>query len=143
MSMWKRAMDYLGLGPDDPYDDYDVAPEPERPMRGQRQQPMRDEYDRGPAPGGGSGMGGGMGSGRAQRGYSQHDYEPEPQPPMRAAPSRPTFPSSSPDPNIRRPVPANDESTVHPRPINPRPSSPAVNRLAPASATAYSPPFCT
>ena len=23
MSMWKKAMDYLGLGPDDAYDDYD------------------------------------------------------------------------------------------------------------------------
>ena len=32
MSMWKKAMDYLGLGPDDAYDDYDVAPEPERPV---------------------------------------------------------------------------------------------------------------
>ena len=30
MSMWKKAMDYLGLGPDDAYDDYEVAPEPER-----------------------------------------------------------------------------------------------------------------
>jgi cell division inhibitor SepF len=31
MSAWKKAMNYLGLGPDDAYDDYDVAPEPERP----------------------------------------------------------------------------------------------------------------
>ena len=23
MSLWKRTMDYLGLGPDDAYDDYD------------------------------------------------------------------------------------------------------------------------
>ena len=23
MPMWKKAMDYLGLGPDDAYDDYD------------------------------------------------------------------------------------------------------------------------
>ena len=34
MSIWKRAMDYLGLGPDDAYDDYDMAPDPEpRPSR--------------------------------------------------------------------------------------------------------------
>ena len=26
MSIWKRAMDYLGLGPDDAYDDYDLPP---------------------------------------------------------------------------------------------------------------------
>ena len=41
MSMWKKAMDYLGLGPDDAYDDYDIAPEPERPVRAAR--PPRDE----------------------------------------------------------------------------------------------------
>ena len=34
MSVWKRAMSYLGLGPDDAYDDYDLPPEPERAPRG-------------------------------------------------------------------------------------------------------------
>lgn len=121
--MWKKAMDYLGLGPDDPYDDYDVAPEPERPMRQQRQ-PMRDEY----------GMAGGQPPQRPQRGYSQHEYEPEPAP-ARPAPSRPTFPSASQDMNARRPAPAPDESTVQPRPINPRPQTPAVTRLAPVAST--------
>jgi hypothetical protein len=34
MAIWKKAMDYLGLGPDDAYDEYDAAPEPEpRPAR--------------------------------------------------------------------------------------------------------------
>ena len=33
MPMCKKAMDYLGLGPDDAYDDYDDAPEPERTTR--------------------------------------------------------------------------------------------------------------
>ena len=28
MSLWKRTMDYLGLGPDDAYDDYDDYDEP-------------------------------------------------------------------------------------------------------------------
>lgn len=36
MSMWKRAMDYLGLGEDDAYDDYDVEPEPEPRPRATR-----------------------------------------------------------------------------------------------------------
>ena len=28
MTVWKKAMSYLGLGPDDAYDDYDLPPEP-------------------------------------------------------------------------------------------------------------------
>lgn len=35
MTLWKRAMDYLGLGPEDPYDDYDL-PEEAEPPRQQR-----------------------------------------------------------------------------------------------------------
>jgi cell division inhibitor SepF len=31
MAFWKSAMNYLGLGPDDAYDDYDLAPEADRP----------------------------------------------------------------------------------------------------------------
>lgn len=38
MSMWKKAMDYLGLGPDDAYDDYEEYDEPE-PTRGPRRPP--------------------------------------------------------------------------------------------------------
>ena len=34
MTMFKKAMSYLGLGPEDPYDDYDLPEEPERPVRG-------------------------------------------------------------------------------------------------------------
>ena len=48
MSMWKRAMDYLGLGPDDAYDDYDLPPEPE-PRGSRGRQPRYDE----PVPRGG------------------------------------------------------------------------------------------
>ncbi len=36
MSLWKRTMDYLGLGPDDAYDDYDVYEEPAPPAHQQR-----------------------------------------------------------------------------------------------------------
>jgi cell division inhibitor SepF len=110
MSMWKKAMDYLGLGPDDAYDDYDVAPEPERPMRTAR--PQREE----PA--------------RQQRGY-EHETEAS----VRAVPTRPSFPTSTVnDVNARRPVPANDDSSVQPRPINPRPApAPRVVANAPGA----------
>ena len=37
--MWRRAMDYLGLGADDAYDDYDMSVEMERPQR-----PVRGGY---------------------------------------------------------------------------------------------------
>ena len=36
MSFWKKTMDYLGLGPDDAYDDYDDQVEPEPPSRSSR-----------------------------------------------------------------------------------------------------------
>ena len=64
MAMWKKAMDYLGLGPDDSYDEYDVAPEPERPQRAARQ--PRDDQP------------------RQQRGYA-NDYEQEA--PVRSVPA--------------------------------------------------------
>ena len=97
--MWKKAMDYLGLGPDDAYDDYDDAPEPERPSRQARA--PRDE-----AP-------------RQQGGYN-NDYD---DPPPRANSGRATFPSNpstGSDVAIRRPVAAGDQSSVKPRPSNPR-----------------------
>jgi cell division inhibitor SepF len=39
MTVWKKAMSYLGLGPDDAYDDYDMPPEPERTNRGPSRAP--------------------------------------------------------------------------------------------------------
>ena len=108
MSIWKRAMDYLGLGPDDAYDDYDLPPEPEpRVARGGGggRQPRYDE----PAV-------------RSSR--QMPEYEPEAV--VRTVPTRPTFPSRDSEPVARRPLPANDDSSVHPRPINPtRSSAPA------------------
>jgi cell division inhibitor SepF len=107
MSIWKRAMDYLGLGPDDAYDDYDLAPEPEpRPARGR--QPRYDE----PAP-------------RSPRAVPEYDSEVA----VRTVPTRPSFPTRDvvePAAAGRRPLPANDDSSVHPRPINPsRPAAPS------------------
>lgn len=102
MSIWKKAMDYLGLGPDDAYDDdYDVEPELEpRPTRQRAQR-----YDESPA--------------RASR-----PVEHEPDVAVRAVPARPSFPSRDGDVVVRRPMPSGDDSTVHPRPINPRPTAP-------------------
>ena len=36
MSLWKKTMDYLGLGPDDAYDDYDDYDEPAPAQRSAR-----------------------------------------------------------------------------------------------------------
>jgi cell division inhibitor SepF len=41
MTVWKKAMNYLGLGPDDAYDDYDAMP-PEAPPRGVTYDPELD-----------------------------------------------------------------------------------------------------
>lgn len=105
MSIWKRAMDYLGLGPDDAYDDYDLPADPEpRSARGARV----PRYDEPPVRGG----------------RSMPEYEPETA--VRPMPTRPTFPSRDTEPVTRRPAPANDDSSVHPRPINPtRTTAPA------------------
>lgn len=101
MAIWKRAMDYLGLGPDDSYDDYDVAPEPEpRPARGRQARDVDHDV-------------------RVGRGG---EFEREG--PVRAVPTRPSFPSRDGDTVSRRPLPAPDDSSVQPRPINqPRPST--------------------
>ena len=45
MSLWKKTMDYLGLGPDDAYDDYDAYDEPEPPVRQQRAPRDADAYE--------------------------------------------------------------------------------------------------
>lgn len=94
MSVWRRTMEYLGLGPDEAYDDYDPAPEPERTQRAPRREPEPQG-----------------------RGYPEYDSET-----VRAVPARPSFPSREPDYTGRRPVPATDDSGVRPRPVGaPRP----------------------
>jgi len=96
MSVWKRAMDYLGLGPDDAYDDYDLPPvEPDRSPRA-----PRGGYDdpRGARPSRGAGYG----------------YE-EPEP-IRSAPAR-TMPSRDLEPVPARPrITVPDDSGITPRP---------------------------
>jgi cell division inhibitor SepF len=96
MSLWKRTMDYLGLGPDDAYDDYDMADEYEpaprrRPNDIEARQPRhRDET---------------MGAEGV----------------VRTLPSRPTFPSRDFDPSQARRSPeraerVSDDSNVQLRP---------------------------
>lgn len=89
MSFWKRTMDYLGLGPDAAYDDYDVV----------------DEYE--PAP---RRRGNGDGDVRVRRDETTDDGV------VRTMPSRPTFPSRDFDPSQARRSADRDESGVAPRP---------------------------
>jgi cell division inhibitor SepF len=91
-------MDYLGLGPDDAYDDYDVIDEPEQAPR-QRRAAQEPEPR--------SGRGG-------------WGPEGEPEGVVRTVPSRPTFPSRDFDPSQARRQQqqqhAGDDSGVQPRP---------------------------
>jgi cell division inhibitor SepF len=101
MAIWKKAMDYLGLGPDDAYDDYDPSQEQERPKRN------RDD---------------------ASRNTGEHEAT------VRTMPARPTYPiPSGGDATARRPSPPPDDSSVQPRPINPRQGS--TPRTAPGPMT--------
>ncbi len=104
MSLWKKTMDYLGLGPDDAYDDYDDDYGQEPPARQQRA--PRDPE---PQPGR-NGRGG---------------WEPEPEPTVRTVAPRPSFPSRDFDASSasRRPAPSapasngrSNDSGVHVRP---------------------------
>jgi cell division inhibitor SepF len=93
MSLWKKTMDYLGLGPDDAYDDYydDVDPEPV----------PRGRQPRDP-------------DGRGGRGW-EGDVDVAPRPA-----TRPSFPSKDFDPSsARRGTSARpgDDSGVQIRPI--------------------------
>ncbi len=97
MSAWKRAMDYLGLGPDDAYDDYDMPPiEPEPIMRG-----GRGGYEPEPRQGRAPSRGG--------MNYDDNDLGVRPQ--SRSVPHR------DPDPIPVRPRPTfPDDSGITPRP---------------------------
>jgi cell division inhibitor SepF len=47
MSFLKSVMSYLGLGPEDSYDDYDLPPEPERPVSRARMPQASETMDSG------------------------------------------------------------------------------------------------
>ena len=92
MSFWKRSMEYLGLGPDDAYDDYDDGPEPEPPNR----QRHRDDHS---------------------RSSSRTSWPAEPDSgAVRAVPARPSFPSRDFESGRRSAAPGTDESGMPGRP---------------------------
>jgi cell division inhibitor SepF len=106
MPIWKKTMDYLGLGPDDTYDDYDDDVEPEPPAR---QRAPRDDT------------------------RSQRVRGPEPEPTVRTVAPRPSFPSRDFDASAvpRRPRP--DDSGVQTRPAEqPQPQQPQQPPQQPA-----------
>ncbi len=110
MSVWKRTMDYLGLGPDDSYDDYYVDEYEESPQRARRQ-PEPDQ--------------------RPTRG---HRDESGSEGVVRTLPSRPTFPSRDFDPSpARRGVSQDDSGVQH------RPQRPAVRMTSPGEPATVSP----
>ena len=98
MSLWKKTMYHLGLGPDDEYDDYDDYDEPEAQARTSRAPRDPDvQHGRG--------------------------WEREADPTVRTVPQRPSFPSRDFDASSasRRPAqqPSNgrsNDSGVHIRP---------------------------
>jgi cell division inhibitor SepF len=93
MSFWKKSMEYLGLGPDDAYDDYDDGADPEPPSRHQRS--SRDD-------------------GRQGRSGSGRGWPAEPDSgTVSAVPARPSFPSRDFDASRRTP---GDESGMVSRP---------------------------
>jgi cell division inhibitor SepF len=100
MSLWKRTMDYLGLGPDDAYDDYDYD-EPEVPTRSGRSPREVEARPSGAAAGG-----------------NQRGWEHEEEPTVRTVSARPSFPSRDFDssPTRRAANGRTDDSGVHVRP---------------------------
>jgi cell division inhibitor SepF len=94
MSFWKRTMDYLGLGPDDAYNDYDEPVEPEPQARGSR-------------------SGGNDKSGRS-RGGQTWPADPD-DPAVRAVPARPSYPSRDFESPARRAAQPSDDSGAHAR----------------------------
>ena len=113
MSFWKKSMEYLGLGPDDAYDDYDEGAEPE--PHGRHQRVARDD------------------GGRSARSGGSRSWSAEPDSePVRAVPSRPSFPSRDFE-SSRRSAPTNDDSGM---PARPSRSSSRSTPAPPAGANA-------
>lgn len=115
MSMWKRAMDYLGLGPEGAYDDDDYYygddeeeyEEPERPARAPR---GRDDLSRGHDP-----------RERDPR-HPDHRGRSGPGGDYPSDPSSRGIPRTARDSEVvvRRPQGGGDDSQVRPRPISGR-----------------------
>lgn len=95
MSFWKKSMEYLGLGPDDAYDDYDDGVEPE--PQGRHSRPARDD---------------GRGRSSSNRAWPTEPDSDQ----VRAVPARPSFPSRDFDGSRRSSTPPADESGTVSRP---------------------------
>ena len=103
MSFWKKSMEYLGLGPDDAYDDYDEPDEHEGSRRASK--------------------GGDDRRGSSRAGWPAEPDEPAPRPPS----PRPSFPSRDFESPARRGQPAEDSGTIsRPRPVS-QPARPAAS----------------
>jgi cell division inhibitor SepF len=102
MSFWKRSMEYLGLGPDDAYEDYDDGLESEPPSR----QRHRDDHSR----------------------STSRSWPAEPDSgAVRTVPARPSFPSRDFESGRRATTASGDESgsaQSRPRPSSSRPAPP-------------------
>jgi cell division inhibitor SepF len=109
-------MDYLGLGPDDAYDDYD------------------EEYPPEPAARGGRGPREGEGRPQAPNGGPSRGWEGESEPAVRTVSARPSFPSrdfeSSPS-RRASPAPRQDDSGVQ---VRPAPSAAPPPRSSPGGS---------
>lgn len=102
MSFWKRSMEYLGLGPDDAYDDYDEPEEQEPPRR----RAARDD-------------------GRGRAGWTGDSDDAT----VRQPAPRPSFPSRDFEAPGRRGQQVEDSGTMsRPRPVSQpgRPPAPAA-----------------
>jgi cell division inhibitor SepF len=104
MSFWKKTMDYLGLGPDDAYDDYDDQVEPEPASRS-----SRSTADSGR-------------SGRSSAGQKWPTESDETV--VKAVPARPSFPSRDFESPARRAAQGGtgDDAGARPAPRPPAPS---------------------
>ncbi|HYN32132.1 MAG TPA: cell division protein SepF [Ilumatobacteraceae bacterium] len=115
MSLWKKTMDYLGLGPDDAYDDYDDYDEPASVTKQSRGQ--RDAESRGSS------------GSNAQRGWEAEADEPT----VRTVSARPSYPSRDFDASSARRTSGNgpsgrpDDSGVQ---VRPNPSQAQSTRTA-------------
>jgi cell division inhibitor SepF len=108
MSLWKRTMDYLGLGPDDAYDDDYIEDDYEPAPRGKRPQEPEPRGGRAAEPVGSDGV-------------------------VRTLPSRPTFPSRDFDPSQARRSAGSDDSGVNPRPKQAAGRAPAAGPNEPTT----------
>jgi cell division inhibitor SepF len=114
MSFWKKTMDYLGLGPDDAYDDYDDQIEPEPPTRSSRSSAE---------------------GGRSSRSSSAKSWPTESdETVIKAVPARPSFPSRDfESPARRAQASSGDDPSMHGRQA-PRPAAPSRAPAPPPSS---------